>query len=441
MPRFFRKRLMLIPFTSILILILNFILVNFSKETQVTTLNEELSQYLKKVGPDSLEDDFSRSYGLGLPILFNTWPSMSLKKISKMLKNRDSKILKRAPYIINQLEALYLKENLLAEKELLYKLILKGKLEALISKHAFANEEMNFQITHEIAQIESKILKDFSNEIEDILPEQKLTLRKRLKIFFCETRFCCYFKKIAFLDFGTLRYNEAQKVLPYVIKRLKVSLTLLILPLILTFILAQLFGLLMALKENKLLGSILSLSFAVFYAIPLYIMVPLLIEKIGLRYNLPIHGVNFKCLSNLILPTIALLYGALAIYSRIYKTLFYRLFSQEYLFVAKAKGISKFRLLFVHTFREAFLTTIPLTLGSIGFFMSGLVIVENLLEIEGFGSAYYRAILSHDYNVIVFSTLLISMMTMLSYFLADVILYKLDPRISRNVDQRVFEKA
>ncbi len=263
------------------------------------------------------------------------------------------------------------------------------------------------------------------------------------KACLCQTRFYCYLKKIVRLDFGHLRYQSDQQVAPYAIKHLGFSCLLLVPIMFLTFITAQLLGLLMALKEGGVLDKVLTAFFTALYAIPVYIMSPLLIEKIGLPFHLPLGGVQKQMsvplfLSQLILPYLAISYGALAIYTRMSRSLFINLISQDHLLVAKAKGLSFYRIIFVHTLRQSLVTTVPLFLGSFHFFISSQIIIENLFEINGFGRMFYQAILSQDYPLLIFSVLILSVLTQLTQLAADYMHYQFDPRIKYNDDQRIF---
>ena len=72
------------------------------------------------------------------------------------------------------------------------------------------------------------------------------TFGEKISLFFFETRFVRYLTRVLHLDFGTLRNDSTKTVISEVTKRFKYSLTLSILPMILTFGICQLFGLLMA---------------------------------------------------------------------------------------------------------------------------------------------------------------------------------------------------
>ncbi|MCH9633241.1 MAG: hypothetical protein S4CHLAM6_15940 [Chlamydiae bacterium] len=381
------------------------------------------------------QDDFYHQYGLHLPIAFNTWPFLNEQKISKLIQEDDPRLLEFAPYILPVLSKLSQKEI----KTSLCKLVLIGQRHRISSKHSFEHRPLSQEIAVQLMKIESWLLAPENIDREDpLFSMNEFSFMEKIKIGFCETRIYKYFSKMLKLDFGVLRGDSNQKVVPAVLTRLKSSLFFLILPLIFTFIFSQIFGLVMAFKQRRVVDMVLSALFIAMYAIPLYIMIPLIIEKIGLRFNLPIHGIGYKSLTHLILPFIALSYGALAIYSRLHKALYLNLLSQEHLLCAKARGVSRARLIFVHTLRQSILTSIPLFLGSFSFFMGSLVIVETLFEVDGFGSFFYQSILQHDYNVTLFCILTCSILSMLGYLLSDLFLYRFDPRIRHHGDQRVF---
>jgi peptide/nickel transport system permease protein len=282
--------------------------------------------------------------------------------------------------------------------------------------------------------------------------KQERFFGEKLLLMFTHTRFIRYFGRLMQFDFGMTRYDMSKKVTTEVLSRLKVTALLTLVPAALVFIFSQFFGCLMALKRNQLTDIILTLFFVILYAIPIYIFVPLIIEKIGLKYHLPIFGYHtleklemmtslekfYDVFRHLLLPYLALIYGSLAIYSRLNKNVYLDVLRQEYILAAKAKGLSYSRIILVHVNRAALVSIAPLFLGGIGFFLSGAVIVENLFEIDGFGRFYYQAMINHDYNVIMFGTLIVAMLTLIGHFLSEMTLYLLDPRLRYHANKAAY---
>ncbi len=425
------------PLAIVAILCVNFLLIHSVQDSLLKPTKGELEMDDICFQANGFsEDDFSKEYGLNLPLILNTWPWMKTSTLKKKIDLKELNLPSIAPYTLRQLRKIYLK----GPDDFTFKLIAMGQMKKISRGIVFEQNKPPIEQTPLFNQLEDLLLhQDSMTQDPWVLPDEKSSWLENIQVLFFKTRLACYVRKLVSLDFGTLRYQSDQKVCHSVIKRLKTSGKLLVVSLILTWAFSHLLGLIMALKMQKWSGRFLTIFCSLLYATPLYIMIPFLIEKLGIGYQLPFYNLKMERLSEWILPMIALTYGGIAIYSKLSAALFTQLFCQEHLLVAKAKGLQMARLIWVHTLRQAIITTTPLLLGSISFFMGSLVVVETLFEIDGFGSFFYQAILQKDTNVLIFSTLILSLLSLGGYFLADLFLYQFDPRIRRHVDQRVFK--
>ncbi len=278
------------------------------------------------------------------------------------------------------------------------------------------------------------------------------TWPQRLKMLFFETRLCRYLSRILTLDFGTLRNDDTKTVISEVTKRFKYSLTLAVLPMCITFVLCQVFGFWMAYKQNRLPDISLNVLFLVLYAIPIFVVAPFLIEEIGLNGRFPFTDTPipysgftskesiyesmtssqrlFDVLQHIFLPLIAITYGSLAAQSRLSRTAVLEVLRQDYVRTARAKGVPPFTVLYRHVGRNAAITIVTSIAGSLGVVLGGSLIVETLFEINGFGKFFYDAVINWDYNVIMFSALAGSLLTLVGYLLADLAYTVLDPRVT-----------
>lgn len=373
-----KRRLILFPITLFVILTVNFVVLHLVKKPHFyLSLNSNQFETLSQPKVEA-----SR------PILINLWPFARLSTIEKMVKEKDARLLSLAPYIQSQLYALL--EN---EKD-----------------HALA----------------------------PLISAPKHTIFQKCQVMFCQTELFSYLGKIFKLDFGFSQSNPHIKVENLIFSHLWRSLTFLILPFVGIFVMSQVLGLMMALWQGRAFDKILGALMVSLYAIPLYIMIPLLIEKVGLKFHLPIHGFDPSSPINWLLPTLAMSYGALAIYSRIHRSLFLQLLGEEHLRCSKARGLSSWRIIFVHTFRQSIISSVVLFLGSLNFFMSSLIILETLFEIDGFGRLFYQSLIVKDTDVILLSIIVLSMLSMVGYLLSDLFLYYFDPRIKHHEHERVY---
>ena len=80
--------------------------------------------------------------------------------------------------------------------------------------------------------------------------------------------------------------------------------------------------------------------------------------------------------------------------------------------------------------RNASITIVSSLAGSLGLVLGGSLIVEILFDINGFGKFFYDGVINRDYNVIMFSALAGSFLTLIGYLAADLAYMWLDPRIT-----------
>lgn len=276
--------------------------------------------------------------------------------------------------------------------------------------------------------------------------------KQKVWIFLFETRFCRYMQRILTLDFGTIKSDDNKTVISEVSKRFKYSLTLAVLPLLCTFFLCLFFGSFMAKWQNTWKDLTLNVCFLILYAVPVFVVGPFLIEKVALKYRIPFTEV-FLPLSgftsseeeytwmtslqrlldvflHLVLPLTSIMYGSLATQTRIARTAVLEVLRQNYVRTAYAKGVAPSVVMWKHVGRNAAITIVTSIAGSLGVIIGGSLIVETIFGINGFGKFFYEAIVNYDYNVIMFSVLSGSFLTLTGYLLADIAYTLLDPRVT-----------
>lgn len=277
------------------------------------------------------------------------------------------------------------------------------------------------------------------------------SLPKKIGLFFFETRFFRYLSRVLTLDFGTLRNDPNKTVLSEVVKRFKYSLTLSVIPLVITLVLSLGVGMMMAVKQNTLWDWSTHFIFLTLFAIPIFVAAPFLIENLSFGRTFPfthtpVPSSGFSSpdslynrltsaqrlldiLQHLALPLLALLYGSLATQSRLSRTAFLENLNKDYVKAARMRGVPELQVLVKHVGRNAAITLVTSVAGSLGVILGGSLIVETLFEIDGFGRFFYDAILNRDYNVIMFSALAGSFLTLLGYLIGDIAYMLLDPRV------------
>jgi peptide/nickel transport system permease protein len=133
--------------------------------------------------------------------------------------------------------------------------------------------------------------------------------------------------------------------------------------------------------------------------------------------------------SHLILPSIAVGTTFAAIMARMIRSSMLEVLRTEYMQVARAKGLLKPRLIFVHAFPNALIPVVTVMGIALALLMAGTVVVENVFAIKGLGRVLIQGILNRDYPVVQGAILVVSAIFVFSNLLVDLLYTVIDPRI------------
>jgi peptide/nickel transport system permease protein len=175
-------------------------------------------------------------------------------------------------------------------------------------------------------------------------------------------------------------------------------------------------------------------------AIPNFVMAVLLwyFLSIGLTHWLPAtEFVSFSTdpvehVKHMILPVLVLAAGQIPVYVRLLRTDMAATLSEDFITMAKSKGISDRRILWRHALRPSSFTLITILGVNIGALVGGVLIVEQFFHLNGIASFLIQAVFSRDYAVVQTLTALIAIVVVVVNFLVDMVYVVLDPRIRRH---------
>lgn len=133
---------------------------------------------------------------------------------------------------------------------------------------------------------------------------------------------------------------------------------------------------------------------------------------------------------HLILPALTLSLGPMARFTRFTRTVMLEVMDQEYIRVARAKGLLEKTVVLRHILRNALIPTVTVMGLAIGFMLGGSVLVETIFNWPGIGQYAYDSIINLDYPSILGVTLLATIVFLLANLIVDIIYVILDPRLS-----------
>ena len=141
-------------------------------------------------------------------------------------------------------------------------------------------------------------------------------------------------------------------------------------------------------------------------------------------FSTGLYGFKF-----IILPTIVSIIGGLGSGARWYRTLFLEELEKNYVRTAKAKGLSDFRVLFIHVLKNAMIPILTGIVVIIPSLFMGSLILESFFGIPGLGSYVIDAIGQQDFAIVRSMVFLGSILYILGLILTDLSYSWVDPRI------------
>jgi peptide/nickel transport system permease protein len=104
---------------------------------------------------------------------------------------------------------------------------------------------------------------------------------------------------------------------------------------------------------------------------------------------------------------------------------------EDYILMARAKGLKERVILYHHALRNALLPVATVIMLSLGFVVSGATVVETVFSIPGLGRLMYEAVLGRDYPLMQGAFLIVTISVIAMNIVADLIYPLLDPRVGR----------
>jgi peptide/nickel transport system permease protein len=133
--------------------------------------------------------------------------------------------------------------------------------------------------------------------------------------------------------------------------------------------------------------------------------------------------------AHLILPVTALALGRLAVATRFTRGSMLEILTQDYIRVARGKGLSERLVLYRHALRNALLPVITVLGVQVGFLLGGTVLVETVFTWPGLGGYAVSSAVNSDFYSTIGATLVISAMFAISSTVVDLLYRWIDPRI------------
>jgi peptide/nickel transport system permease protein len=152
------------------------------------------------------------------------------------------------------------------------------------------------------------------------------------------------------------------------------------------------------------------------------------IPILGLRIPIQAESLADR-IWHLILPVAVLTFISLAGWSRFIRGSMLEVLRQDYVRTARAKGLNERVVIVKHALRNSLIPFVTIVVGIIPAVISGAVITETIFSWPGLGRLYIDSLNRSDYTVSMGILLMLTVLTLVSFLIADLLYTVVDPRI------------
>ena len=259
-------------------------------------------------------------------------------------------------------------------------------------------------------------------------------------------QYAVWLKNIFTLSFG-ISFKDSQPVWDKITERIPVTLKLNFWSLLVVYLVAIPLGIYSATHQNSFVDQATTLSAFVLFAVPLvwaatmalvficggdfyYLFPPGGVESLDAAANWSWWDKFTDQAWHMFLPVVLLSYDGFAGLSRYMRSSMLEVLRQDYVQVARAKGLGEGVVVFKHVLRNSLIPQVTLLASILPGLIGGSVIIETIFSIPGLGQLGFESVLSRDYPVVLALLAVTSILTLIGILISDLLLAAVDPRIA-----------
>ncbi|WP_102694020.1 ABC transporter permease [Rummeliibacillus pycnus] len=241
-------------------------------------------------------------------------------------------------------------------------------------------------------------------------------------------QYLSYLKAIVTFDFGPSIKKPNETVNSLIDRGFPISFELGMVTILVALISGVILGTLAALRHNGVIDY-LAMTFAVIgISLPNFILATLLIKVFAGELGW-FPAATWESPKHMVLPTLALATGPMAIIARLTRSSMLEVLTQDYIKMAKAKGLKTWKIIVRYALRNAMMPVVTIMGTMLAGILTGTFVIEKIFAIPGMGKYFVESINNRDYPVIMGTTVFYSAFLVFMLFLVDIVYGILDPRI------------
>ncbi len=237
-----------------------------------------------------------------------------------------------------------------------------------------------------------------------------------------------YMLNVARGDLGNSFYFENRPVTQMILQGLPVSMFVGVQAVVFGLIVGLVLGIVAALRHNTLWDTAAVVLAVVGVSVPTFVLGPLLQYWLGVRLGVfPIAF--FESWMHSVLPSLALSVFVVSTVARFIRSEMLEVMGQDYITLAKAKGLSGLAVIIRHVLRNSLIPLVTVVAPLTVYIITGSLVVEQIFAVPGIGEQFVSSVFVSDYSMILGTTLFFSVMFILALLIQDILYGIIDPRI------------
>ncbi|ACD23697.1 ABC transporter permease [Clostridium botulinum] len=187
-------------------------------------------------------------------------------------------------------------------------------------------------------------------------------------------------------------------------------------------------GIVAALKKGTWADSLIMLLVTLGITIPSFVIGAVLIYFLTVELRL-LPATGFSSWKHYIMPVIALSLGSMAFITRLTRNKLLDVLKSDYIRTAKAKGLSKRKVILKHALRNSLIPIVTYVGPLIASILTGSFVVEKIFAIPGLGNEFVQSVTNRDYTMLLGVTVFFCTLLIMFNFIVDIMYVVIDPRI------------
>lgn len=236
-------------------------------------------------------------------------------------------------------------------------------------------------------------------------------------------------------DFGISMWT-GKPVVEEISSRLELSLQVALMATFLAILIAIPLGTLSALFKDTWIDHVIRVFAIAGLAVPSFWLGMIIILALLLSFNwippltyTPIYEDPWRNLSQLIWPAMAVGYRYSAVSTRMMRSTILEVLQEDYIRTARAKGVLERLVIARHAMRNAMLPVITVIGLEFAFLIGGLVVTEQVFNLNGLGKLFVETVTRGDYTMVQALVMLIAGFFIIINFVVDLLYAVFDPRV------------